>query len=908
KLVNLDMEEHRDLDLTVAVFTAVLDRPEFHGLTAGIALQAYLPDTHGALDELLEFASRRIQAGAAPIRIRLVKGANLAMERVEAELHGWPLAVYPSKADTDASYKRLLLRLVDAARRGDVRVGVASHNLFDVALALELAAGPDVELEIEMLVGMADGQSLAVTARAGGMLVYVPATTRRDYRNALAYLARRLDENATPEGFLRHALDLVPGGAAWDDQVARFAAAMDARHGVRTRPFQTQDRAAEVGPPPPASVDIAPVDTAPVDTGFANEPDTDLTIAANRDWARRALAAPARPAPPICDEADVDAALTRARAALPGWSATYGAERRRLLERAAAVFAAGRADSVAVMAAETGKTFAESDPEISEAVDYARWYGRGAVELDGLHESFDGGPAVGSEPVGVVVVASPWNFPYAIPAGGVLAALAAGNVVLLKPSPEAHAAGALLVDQLHEAGFGRDVVQLVATEDGPTGQRLITDHRVGAIVLTGSLDTALLFRRWVPERRLLAETSGKNALVVTATADVDQAVRDLVRSAFGHAGQKCSAASLAIVDASLHDRSPFLRQLADAVRSLRVGPAIDPASEVGPIVGPFTHALERVLTRLDPGESWLVEPRVLDADRRLWSPGVRLGVQPGSWAHLTEWFGPVVGVMRARDLDEALRWQNAIPFGLTAGLHSLDPEEHQRWADAVEAGNLYVNRHTTGAIVGRQPFGGWKGSSVGPTAKTGGPNYLFSLRRWSDAAEGAAPVSVDQARRSYEHWWRTCFSRETELMGFAAEANVLRYRPFTPGVELRVGVGATEDEVAKAVAASRLTGTPVRVSRSAEEDAAAFSARLRAGHGADQDADHGAGHGAGRSGARLRLLGVPEPEVVATAAELGVTVLDEPVCSHGRVELVRWLREQAVSRSLHRYGNLVYDR
>ena len=160
---------------------------------------------------------------------------------------------------------------------------------------------------------------------------------------------------------------------------------------------------------------------------------------------------------------------------------------------------------------------------------------------------------------------------------------------------------------------------------------------MGAVILTGSWDTARLFAGWNPGRRLLAETSGKNAMVITATADVDQAVGDLVRSAFGHAGQKCSAASLAIVDASIYDHSPFLRQLADATRSLRVGEPNDPASDLGPIVGPFTASLERALTVLEPGETWLVEPRCLDVARRLWSPGVRVGVRPGSWAH--QWSG-----------------------------------------------------------------------------------------------------------------------------------------------------------------------------------------------------------------------------------------------------------------------------
>ncbi|HEY7948197.1 MAG TPA: bifunctional proline dehydrogenase/L-glutamate gamma-semialdehyde dehydrogenase, partial [Acidimicrobiales bacterium] len=496
KLVNLDMEEHHDLDLTVESFTRVLDQPEFAPLIAGIALQAYLPDSHGALDRLLSFARRRRAAGHAPIRVRLVKGANLAMETVDAELHGWPPAPYRTKADTDASYVVLLERLIDAAADGSVLVGAASHNLFDVALTLILSEDRGAPVDVEMLAGMANGQAAAVTERWGRLLLYVPATTRQDFRNALAYLARRLDENATPEGFLRHSLDMTAGSAPWEEQADRFRQSMHNRHRVITRPFQPQDRSLSLG---------APASAPP--GRFSNEPDTDLTVPANRLWALSALTAPEPPGPIDATVPDVDAAVARATHAAPAWSRVPGAERRELLEAAAQTMAAGRADAVTVMAAEAGKTFAEADPEVSEGVDYARWYATGIDLLDTLDAE------LASEPCGVIVVSPPWNFPYAIPAGGVLAALAAGNVAILKPSPEAPATAALLVEQLHRAGLDGDRLQLVAAPDGPAGQRLISHPSLGAVILTGSWETARLFAGWVPQRRLLAETSGKNAIV-----------------------------------------------------------------------------------------------------------------------------------------------------------------------------------------------------------------------------------------------------------------------------------------------------------------------------------------------------------------------------------------------------------
>src|SRR5690606_23272480 len=310
-------------------------------------------------------------------------------------------------------------------------------------------------------------------------------------------------------------------------------------------------------------------------------------------------------------------------------------------------------------------------------------------------------------PARLSVVAPPWNFPVSIPAGGVLASLAAGSAVVLKPAPQARRCGAVLAEALWEAGVPRELLHLVDLDEDALGQRLVTAPQVERVVLTGAYETAALFRSWRPELPLLAETSGKNAIVITGSADFDLAVKDLVASAFGNAGQKCSAASLAILVGSVGDSERFRRQLMDAVKSLAVGYPQDPSVTVGPLVEPVRGKLARALTQLDDDERWLVKPRQLDASDRLWSAGARDGVEPGSAFHRTEYFGPVLGIMRAKDLDEALALQNAVPYGLTAGIHSLDADEVGYWLDRVQAGNLYVNRPITGAIVRRQPFGGW---------------------------------------------------------------------------------------------------------------------------------------------------------------------------------------------------------
>ena len=757
KFINLDMEEYRDLDLTVAAFREVLDADEFMPLSAGVVLQAYLPESFRVQRAVTAWAKERCGRGGAPIKVRIVKGANLAMERIEASLQGWPQAPYPRKVETDANYKRMLEYGCRPKHARAAHLGIASHNLFDIAYGLILREQRGLEhwVEFEMLEGMANHQARAVQARAGGLLLYAPVVRAEDFHSAIAYLVRRLDENTAEDNFLRHVFGLEPGSPDWERERERFLAAFEIIEGLPDAPRRTQDRAADERAPrlPGAS---ATDPAAP----FVNDADTDWSLPANRTWIDEVVAhwrerapesvpleiagelEPGRaqaerrdPSGPervtyrhaLADQAQVSRALDVARAAHVNWAARPAAERRTLLDRAGAVLAGRRGDLIGAMIVDGAKTIPEADPEVSEAIDFARYYAR-ALELAGHLEGCR------MEPLGVVVVAPPWNFPLSTPASGVLAALAAGNSVVLKPAPEAVLVGWHLVRALWDAGIPRAALQFLPCPDDPVGRMLITDSRVDAVILTGSVETARRFLAWRPELRLFAETSGKNAMIITGLADRDQAIRDLVRSAFGHNGQKCSAVSLAICEAEVYDDPLFRRQLRDAAASLDVGSAWNTASRITPLTQPPGDTLRRALTTLDDGEEWLLEPRRRDGTGRLWSPGIKLGVRRGSFFHRTECFGPVLGLMRAEHLDEALELANDTPFGLTSGIQSLDEREVARWLERMEAGNLYVNRQTTGAIVQRQPFGGWKASSVGPGAKAGGPNYVLQLARWHQVA------------------------------------------------------------------------------------------------------------------------------------------------------------------------------
>ncbi|WP_420452231.1 bifunctional proline dehydrogenase/L-glutamate gamma-semialdehyde dehydrogenase [Ilumatobacter sp.] len=881
--VNLDMEEYGDLELTERAFTRVLDTDEFAGLDAGIVLQAYLPDSHAALERLGDWANRRHGRTGGTIKVRLVKGANLAMERVEAELHGWTAAPYATKADVDASYKAMLDSALRPEWAGALRIGLASHNLFDVAWALTVAdrRGALDRVEFEMLEGMAPAQARAVHAVAGDLLMYAPVVSDEDFDASIAYLTRRLDENTQPENFLRSLFTLRPDSVEFDAEAQRFALAVAERH-----------HASHARRRGPRTVDVR--------DGFENEPDSDLTDPAVRAAFRDAVERPPTPEfEPVADAAGVDAVMERARGAFERGDHSP-AERRRWLLDVAELMSAERAATIGLMAATAVKTVHEGDPEVSEAIDFCRYDATGGS--DRLVEARRAGLDVAGR--GVNVVVGPWNFPYAIPTGGVAASIAAGDSVVLKPAPEVTEVGAWIADQFWRAGVPRDVLQLVVCDDGPVGRHLVTHPDVDTVVLTGAHATASMFLDWRPDLRVLAETSGKDALVITPAADIDQAIADLVRSAFGHAGQKCSAASLGIVVAEVHDDPTFRRRLRDAVTSLRVGPATDPATMVGPLVGPPGDDLRRALTTLEPGESWLVEPTRLEPaahaapdPAELWAPGVRLGVEPGSWFHRTECFGPVLGLIRADDLDHAIRIQNASDFGLTGGIHSLDDAEVAEWLRRVEVGNAYVNRHITGAVVRRQPFGGWKRSSVGGGAKAGGPGYVAQFARITEPGP-LDDVDVEVTTARFRSQWQSWWCADHDPSGLEAESNVLRYRALGCVAVRHDGASADGGDgdrgpLAIARIAARVTGVELVESTSARESDVEFA------HRAARRAD------TGRPVDRVRLLGDLDDAARSILHAAGVAVDDSPPVRLPAIELQRWVREQAISRTLHRHGRLV---
>ncbi len=910
KFINLDMEEYKDLDLTIAVFTHILDRPEFRSLEAGIVLQAYLPDALSAMVRLQEWAAARVADGGAPIKVRVVKGANLPMETVDAETHGWPLATWSTKQQSDSSYKAVLDYSLRPEHVRNVRIGVAGHNLFDIALAWLLAEKRGVTdgIEFEMLLGMASAQAEVVKRTVGSLLLYTPVVHPGEFDVAIAYLIRRLEEGASHENFMSAVFDLDTDPALFEREKQRFLASVATMPAEVPASNRVQDRTAAPVPAP--------------SEGFLNTPDTDPSLAANRAWgdAIRArmkdstLGNDTVAANTLNAADQLDERIAAGVAAGEAWRALGAEGRAAILHRAGEVLEARRAELLEVMGSEAGKVIEQGDPEVSEAIDFAHYYAESARKLADV----DGAVM---QPVGLTVVTPPWNFPVAIPAGSVLSALATGSPVIIKPARQARRSGAVMVEALWEAGVPRDVLQYVQLDGRELGTQLVSDPAVGRVILTGGFETAELFRGFRADLPLLAETSGKNAIIVTPAADLDLAAKDVAYSAFGHAGQKCSAASLVVLVGSVARSERFRRQLVDAVRAYEVGEPSDGSTRIGPLIAPAEGKLLGALTELHPGQSWLLEPEKLDADGQLWRPGIRTGVQPGSEFHLVEYFGPVLGIMTAETLDEAIDMVNTIEYGLTSGLHSLDEDEVQQWLARIEAGNVYVNRGTTGAIVQRQPFGGWKKAAVGAGSKAGGPNYLVGLSEWVDApvtttraldelglsaaklVEGEDVAWLRGALATDIDAWADEFGIVRDATGLTTEQNALRYQALPVTVRFE---GERVAELVRVVAAGLRTGSRVTVST-----ATALPTPIVTWLGAHdvtvvtEDAEAWAAHArrlAGASG-RVRLIGT---DAAFTASAVNgspsLAIYANPVVSAGRVELLPFLREQAVSVTAHRFG------
>jgi len=730
--VNFDMENYALKNLTLALFKSLLDESEFSTNRLGIVIQAYLRDSERDLDEFLNWA----RTGHGQFTIRLVKGAYWDYERVVARQRGWPVPVFESKAETDANYERLTRRMLQS--HAIIRCAFGTHNVRSIAHAIVCAEAMGLsarDYEFQLLYGMAEPVVDALVQMGHAVREYAPIG---ELIPGMGYLVRRLLENTSNEGFLR---------AAFTAHTPAATLLNDPRDHIEEEP--------------PTHFDLAPK------LEFRNEPPLDFSVESNREKMRDALVKvraqfavrvpllidgeeittaetmlsrnPAAPDEIVghiakATREEAECAVAVAKNAQQKWRDTPASERAFILQMAAQIMQRRRFELAALEIFEAGKPWAEADADVCEAIDFCNFY---AAEMQRLSHTRETDDVPGEMnfahyiPRGTGVVIAPWNFPLAILCGMTAAALVTGNCVIMKPAEQTSVIAYRLAEIFAQAGVPRGVLGFLPGIGEEIGEFLIHNPQVDFFAFTGSKEVGLKIHEAAGKKfaKAICEMGGKNAMIIDSDADLDEAVTSVITSAFGYAGQKCSALSRLIVLEENYDR--FLSRLIDATRSLKVGPPENPEVTIGPIIDEAASKRVRGYVEIGKGEATLAFGGDSNKTQRGYfvPPVIFTDVPPDSRIAREEIFGPVLSIFKLASFEEALVLANDSEFALTAGLYSRSPANIERAKRELVAGNVYINRPITGALVKRQPFGGFKMSGTG--TKAGGRDYLqhFMLPR-----------------------------------------------------------------------------------------------------------------------------------------------------------------------------------
>jgi len=741
--VTIDMEQYRYKDLTLRVFKEICAEEEFRAWPhVGIVLQAYLHETEQDLRDLLAWVKGR----GTPIGVRLVRGAYWDYETVIARQHFWPIPVFTHKWETDVNFERLVVTLLEHSHL--LRPAVGTHNIRSLAYTLAASRHlglPERAVEFQMLYGMGDAIKAALVQLGQRVRVYTPFG---ELIPGMGYLVRRLLENTANDSFLRQSF--VEHVAIEELLRNPLESAQPAADAVQLNSSYTT-----AAPPPHAG------------STFHNEPELDFAREDNRCRFAAALAQvrqhlgrvyplvlngqelmtgaelvsynPSRPTEIVgrvarAGVAEAEQSVAAAVQALPAWRATSAEERADFLLRAATVMHDRRVELAAWEVLEAGKPWREADADVCEAIDYLRYYSHEMLRLASPRRLDDLPGEVNLytyQPRGVAVVIAPWNFPLAILTGMTAAALVTGNTVIMKPAEQTPVIGAQLMEIFRSVGLPAGVLQYLPGRGGEVGEHLVTHPRVNLIAFTGSLTVGLRINALAAQttagqlgvKRVIAEMGGKNAIIVDEDADLDEAVAGTVVSAFGYAGQKCSACSRVIVLESVYEL--FLQRLIEATRSVRIGSAEDPGTFVPPLIDAEAKQKVQHYIALGRHEGRVVLEVPAPQESNWVGPVIIADVSPQARIAQEEIFGPVLAVLKARDFDEALAFALCTPYALTGGLYSRSPSHIAQAQRDFRVGNLYINRKITGARVGHQPFGGLGLSGIG--SKAGGPDYLFQF-------------------------------------------------------------------------------------------------------------------------------------------------------------------------------------
>jgi RHH-type proline utilization regulon transcriptional repressor/proline dehydrogenase/delta 1-pyrroline-5-carboxylate dehydrogenase len=751
--INFDMESYVHKNITIELFKTTFGEGEFKDWPdAGIVIQAYLRDAEADLRDLIDWGRAR----GTRFTVRLVKGAYWDYETMKSRQNGWNCPVYFQKPESDVNFEALSRVLLE--NESIVTAAFGSHNVRSIAHAQALAGELGIDrsrFEFQLLYGMAEPIKRALVEMGYRVREYCPVG---ELLPGMSYLVRRLLENTSNEGFLR---------AKFSENVSAAELLRDPKELVRqnranlaeaTIPAIAEDRhpknGASIEPPPGDIYENSPlvnfvyqesqekmrIALRQVRNRFGEK--YPLVIGGEKVWTDK-LTPSVNPSAPkevvgYGAEAgipDAERAVKAARAAFGKWSRTPFEERARLLEGAAAIMDRRRYELSALEVFEVGKPWAEADGDIREAIDFCRFYAKRMRQIGRprLTQHVPGEESYQHYwPRGVALVIAPWNFPIAILCGMVCAALVAGNTVIMKPSEQSIICGAMLMEIFQEAGVPPGVLNFLSGRGSVIGAHLVDHKDVDLIAFTGSREVGL--RIWESAgitrpgqrelKRVVCEMGGKNPVIIDSDADLDEAITDSIYSAFGYQGQKCSALSRLILLDENYDR--VMERLLSAAESLRVGNPEEPGTMVGPVIDEAAYMRIQEYIEIGKSEATLAyQAKEVPPEGYFIPPTIFTGVKPDMQIAREEIFGPVLSVIKVPDLDEAFEVANGTDYALTAGFFSRSPANIDRAKAEIEAGNVYINRSCTGAVVGRHPFGGFKMSGGG--TKAGGADYLLQF-------------------------------------------------------------------------------------------------------------------------------------------------------------------------------------
>ncbi len=938
KFINLDMEEFRDLELTVAAFIESIAKFD---IKAGIVLQAYIPDSYEYLKKLFNFSKQRVLAGKKPIKIRFVKGANMESEETIASQRGWELPTFYKKIDTDSNYNKMLDFILQDDNYKYINIGIASHNIFEIAYAYTRIKEANAleSFTFEMLEGMSLQCSYELS-KIHNLILYAPVCDEAHFNNAIAYLVRRLDENTSEDNFMRYFFNLKVGDKNWEAQKELFLKSLEGIKTLDNSTHRKQDRNKTQN-----------VVSSYESKSFKNESDTDFILAQNRQWAKNIKQKyeniNSYDVYPVIENLIKDESLNYievkdkiksriiGKAYLAGEKEIKKAlevaknskfkeksfdEIHQILARAAQLMREKRGDLIGIAALEVGKTFLEIDPEVSEAIDFTEFYPH---SLRVLREQ---NPKTKFSPKGIGVTIAPWNFPVGISVGTIVAPLAAGNVVIYKPSSLSMLTGYMICELLWEAGIPKDALIFLPSKGSDISKYLLVDEAVKFSILTGGEETAYKMLKANPTLLLSAETGGKNATIVSKFADRDSAIKNIIHSAFSNSGQKCSATSLLVLEEEVYNDEDFKKTLVDAASSMLVGSPFEFKNKIAALCDEIDPKVQKALDELKPYEEWALKPKFIDDNLHLMTPGIKYGTKKGDFTHMTELFAPILTVMKAKDLQEAIEIVNSTGYGLTAGFESLDEREWEYFHTHIEAGNIYINKPTTGAIVLRQPFGGIKKSAIGFGRKVGIYNYITQFLDISQESadnnllENGFSTALDSLNKntkelanistiakSYAYHHKNEFSLAKDYVGIRGEENLFSYNKIQ-NLAFRVCNKDSLQDILGVILAANTSRVKLLVSfdKNSNIDTAKELCEQIALQADFIEENEESFIAKISQYERIRYHAKPSiaDEIYQKAASLAKIIIRDKPLLNGRFELLFYHNEKSLSISYHRYGNL----